>query len=408
MDNEINEVKMDKVAQQLRMQWSYKATEMNTRQLRNRTAVKSIENVVKRRKISVPKTSSQIKLELEQDALQNEEHMKHIRYVQSLGNKEYFEHVYGRLRGGPNRWITPLQDDVFQGVDPSTMPENFANVYKKMRWLRGKILAPVDLVGSASMAITVGEMCGIAKDEIKPINYRIQVLVSVMLSAQTKDETNAKAMLAMTHYCMHELEEPDGITLNALLKIDEANLNDLIRIVGFHKKKTKYIKQMAQMLQDRFDSDVPTTIDEMLSIPGVGPKMGFLGLQKMWGIVDGICVDVHVHRICNLWKWTDPRKCKTPEHTRKALEEWLPKPLWTEINSMLVGFGQVMGKSRGREFAMFTDMTETSEEEKMAFVKLHEDIRIHSTSYAKWISYLETLDITEAVPSADIKIKSEV
>lgn len=66
-------------------------------------------------------------------------------------------------------------------------------------------------------------------------------------------------------------------------------------------------------------------------------------MQVAWGIAAGIGVDVHVHRIVNLLGWTrSAQKCKTPEHTRKALEEWLPRALWPSVNRLFVGFGQTI------------------------------------------------------------------
>ena len=101
--------------------------------------------------------------------------------------------------------------------------------------------------------------------------------------------------------------------------------------------ESRYIRQAAQRLRDDFNSDVPKTVDELCSLPGVGPKMAFLCLHAAWDmsvshglywlgwsliilcIVSdrnvGIGVDVHVHRITNRLKWHKP-PTKTPEETR--------------------------------------------------------------------------------------------
>jgi endonuclease-3 len=78
----------------------------------------------------------------------------------------------------------------------------------------------------------------------------------------------------------------------------------------------------------------------------VGPKMAYLSMSVAWGRDEGIGVDVHVHRITNLWGW---HKTKTPEETRAALQAWLPKDKWHEINWLLVGFGQVLCTPVGRK-----------------------------------------------------------
>jgi endonuclease-3 len=74
--------------------------------------------------------------------------------------------------------------------------------------------------------------------------------------------------------------------------------------------------------------------------------MGYLTLSAAWGKHEGIGVDVHVHRITNLWGW---HKTTTPEQTRAALESWLPKEKWHDINNLLVGFGQTICLPVGRK-----------------------------------------------------------
>lgn len=110
--------------------------------------------------------------------------------------------------------------------------------------------------------------------------------------------------------------------------------------------KTKYIKQAAEILRDKWDSDIPNTIEGLTSLPGVGPKMAYLCMSAAWGRDEGIGVDVHVHRITNLWGW---HKTKQPEETRAALESWLPREKWHDINNLLVGFGQTICLPVGRK-----------------------------------------------------------
>jgi endonuclease-3 len=86
-----------------------------------------------------------------------------------------------------------------------------------------------------------------------------------------------------------------------------------------------------------------------MALPGVGPKMAYLCMaaDNGWGRVEGIGVDVHVHRITNLWGWQSP-PTKTPEETRLALQAWLPRNRWKEINWLLVGLGQSVCLPVGR------------------------------------------------------------
>ena len=162
-----------------------------------------------------------------------------------------------------------------------------------------------------------------------------------MLSSQTKDTTNAIAMRRL----QTDLPSP-GLTLENILDVDPIKLNEMIYVVGFHNNKTRYIKAAAEILRDNFDSDIPSTIEGLMSLPGVGPKMAYLCLSAAWGRTEGIGVDVHVHRITNLWGW---HKTKGPEETRMWLEGWLPRDKWHEINHLLVGFGQTICLPVGRK-----------------------------------------------------------
>lgn len=325
-----------------------------------------------------------------------------IDWVKSLNSDEYFKWIVMRNGNVPNRWAQPFDDTIFTDLDDESLkklPKNFPEIYKKMRWMRGFIRAPVDLIGGSSIPMTVGEMCGIKRQEILPKNYRLQVLIGVMLSAQTKDEVTAMGMYNIMKYCIDELHDPQGITLESLLRIDEQVLDNLIHSVGFHKRKANFIKRTATILNEQYGADVPTNVNDILGLPGVGPKMGYLTLQKAWGKIEGICVDVHVDRLCKMWKWVDPNKCKTPNDTRKALQEWLPRRLWTEINGLLVGFGQVVGKSRG-DFEIFhVNENEESKERSITnetfttLSKLNDSIKSNITSYGKWMKFLMELDI---------------
>jgi endonuclease-3 len=131
-----------------------------------------------------------------------------------------------------------------------------------------------------------------------------------------------------------------------VLALEPAELNGYINKVGFHNLKTKYIKQTAEILRDKWNSEIPDTIAGLVSLPGVGPKMAYLTMSAAWGKDEGIGVDVHVHRITNLWGWN---KTQQPEQTRAALESWLPKEKWHDINNLLVGFGQTICLPVGRK-----------------------------------------------------------
>lgn len=101
------------------------------------------------------------------------------------------------------------------------------------------------------------------------------------------------------------------------------------------------MKKTAAILKSDYDSDIPDSVEGLCKLPGVGPKMAHICMNIAWKQQSGIGVDTHVHRISNRLGWTlKPGGTKNPEETRLALEKWLPQDKWTEINWLLVGFGQ--------------------------------------------------------------------
>jgi len=228
------------------------------------------------------------------------------------------------------------------GAETTTAPTDWEEMYdlvKQMRLTGPAAHAAVDTMGCERLA----DPAASARDR------RLHTLVALMLSSQTKDTVNAAAMAKLqTSLPAHAPGAPPGLNLANLLAVDPAVLNDMIWQVGFHNNKTRYIKQAAEILRDRFGGDIPDTIEGLTSLPGVGPKMAYLCLaaDNGWGRVEGIGVDVHVHRITNLWGWHATR---TPEETRLALQRWLPRDRWKEINWLLVGLGQKVCLPVGRK-----------------------------------------------------------
>jgi len=200
-------------------------------------------------------------------------------------------------------------------------PKNWEITWNKIEEMRSKNIAPVDEMG-----------CSRLGDTSDPKVFRYQTLIGLMLSSQTKDEQTSKAI--------SNLKEFNGLTVDSMLTINEKKLDELISNVGFHTKKAHYIKQATEILATKYDKDIPPTYEEIIDLPGVGPKMGHLLMQVGWNKTIGIGVDVHVHRISNLLGWV--HNTTDPEKTRVALESWLPYDKWNKINIMLVGFGQTI------------------------------------------------------------------
>ncbi|KAI4551319.1 hypothetical protein MJT46_017571 [Ovis ammon polii x Ovis aries] len=203
---------------------------------------------------------------------------------------------------------------------PSWQPQDWRRQLDNIRTMRSGKDAPVDQLGA--------EHC--FDPSASPKVQRYQVLLSLMLSSQTKDQVTAGAMQRL---------RARGLTVDSILQTDDSTLGTLIYPVGFWRSKVKYIKQTTAILQQRYGGDIPASVAELVALPGVGPKMAHLAMAVAWGTVSGIAVDTHVHRIANRLRWTK-EATRSPEETRRALEEWLPRELWREINGLLVGFGQ--------------------------------------------------------------------
>ena len=166
-----------------------------------------------------------------------------------------------------------------------------------------------------------------------------QILTSLQLSSQTKDPVTAAAIKQL------QADKNGGLTPVNIARMDPKQLDAYIGKVGFHNRKTIYLQKTAQILLDKYDGDIPPTLEEMLNLPGFGPKMSYLLMQEAWGKSDGIGVDTHVHRIANRLGWV--KKTKGPEETRAELEDWLPRDRWAPVNVLLVGFGQTLCKPIG-------------------------------------------------------------
>lgn len=214
-------------------------------------------------------------------------------------------------------------------------PANWHLIYNEIAAMRAKITTPVDTMGCERMPETITPNLRTTNPKL----YRFQLLISLMLSSQTKDEVNYDAMVRLQTEFLSKGYE-DGLCLPAILNATETDIDQYILKVGFHKRKASFIKRSCQLLVENFDSDIPKTIEQIVTLPGVGPKMGFLLLQKGWNINSGIGVDVHLHRLAQMWGWV--RKSDKPEITRTDLEKWLPEKYWADINPLLVGFGQTV------------------------------------------------------------------
>lgn len=158
-----------------------------------------------------------------------------------------------------------------------------------------------------------------------------KVLISCLLSLRTQDKTTHGASLRL--FSLAQI--PEEMRTIPISKIEKA-----IYPVGFYRTKAKNIREICSLLLERYEGKVPSSLEELLKLPGVGRKTANLvltvGYQKM-----GICVDTHVHRISNRLGYV---KTRTPEETEMALRAKLPKKYWIEYNDLWVTYGQNLCK----------------------------------------------------------------
>ncbi len=167
----------------------------------------------------------------------------------------------------------------------------------------------------------------VAKESQDPF----QILIACVLSLRTKDQTTAAASQRLFALA----RDP-----TTMLKLPLRRLEQAIYPVGFYRNKAKHIRLISQKLLSEFHGRVPDTIEDLLTLKGVGRKTANLvvtvGFKK-----SGICVDVHVHRICNRWGYI---RTKNPEQTEQVLRQKLPRRYWITFNDWLVPFGQNLCK----------------------------------------------------------------
>ena len=157
------------------------------------------------------------------------------------------------------------------------------------------------------------------------------VLTSCLLSLRTRDTVSLPASIRL-----FEL----ATTPKAMLKVPLPTLEKAIYPVGFYRVKARLLHSISQELLDRFHGHVPDTLEELLSLKGVGLKTANLVLSEGFG-QQAICVDTHVHRLSNLLGVV---KTKTPDQTEAALRAVVPRKYWREWSRLLVQFGQAGGQ----------------------------------------------------------------
>jgi endonuclease-3 len=154
-----------------------------------------------------------------------------------------------------------------------------------------------------------------------------RVLVACLLSLRTRDATTAAASARLFAL---------ATTPPALGALPAGRIERAIYPVSFYRRKARTLKALCADLKTRFDGVVPSELDDLVSLPGVGRKTANLVLTLGFG-KPGILWIPHVHRITNRWGYVTTR---TPDETEQVLRRTLPSEYWIEINDLLVAYGQ--------------------------------------------------------------------
>ena len=160
------------------------------------------------------------------------------------------------------------------------------------------------------------------------------LLVAVMLSAQTTD----KAVNKVTPELFGRWPGPAE-----LAAADVAEVEQVIHSLGFYHSKARHAVELAQSLVADFGGEVPGSMEELTSLPGVGRKTANIVLNKAFGQVEGIAVDTHVYRISKRLKFSN---ASTPLAAEQDLLAVVPQELWGQVNETWIRLGREFCSSR--------------------------------------------------------------
>lgn len=154
-----------------------------------------------------------------------------------------------------------------------------------------------------------------------------KILIGTILSARTRDEVTTAVIKALFSRFKNPVE------------LSRANLSDikkLIQKIGFYNVKASRLKEVSQLIIKKYNGEVPSNLNDLLTLPGVGRKTAncvlVYGFKKA-----AIPVDIHVHRISNRIGIVNT---KNPEETENVLQKSIDKKYWIRVNETFVTFGQ--------------------------------------------------------------------
>jgi endonuclease III len=181
---------------------------------------------------------------------------------------------------------------------------------------------------SLAQAITGLELPAVEKISEEQAEEPFQILIATILSARTQDATTHAASTRLFRRAR---------TPRTMAALPTKEIERLIYPVSFYRNKARHVKACCRMLLDRFGGRVPSSMEELVMLPGVGRKTANLVMILGFKSLRNICVDTHVHRISNRLGWV---RTRTPEETEQALYTATAPQWWPYINLYLVTWGQ--------------------------------------------------------------------
>lgn len=211
-------------------------------------------------------------------------------------------------------------------------------------------------MNATAAAEVLRTLCDDYFDPEKTLNFLacdnpFQILIMTILSAQTTDkQVNAVKNELFGWY-------PDAVSLASA---SPENVMKIVRPTGFYRTKTKNIIAASKRLTDVYDGVVPATMEELLTLPGVGRKTANIVLNHAYGITIGIAVDTHVARLAVRIGFSDE---KSPDVIEQDLCRLFPEKMWPYVNFLLISHGRAVctakkpacGRCSIREFCRSAD-----------------------------------------------------
>ncbi|MCR6690802.1 MAG: endonuclease III [archaeon YNP-LCB-003-016] len=155
-----------------------------------------------------------------------------------------------------------------------------------------------------------------------------ELLVATVLAAQTPDaRVNEVTKVLFQRYR----------SIKDYAEADDRELEEILKPINFYRKKAQRIKSIAKIILEKYNGEIPKSIEELTKIPGIGRKTANMVLANALNVVEGITVDTHVMRLANRFKLTTQ---KDRNKIEKELMEIIPKEEWFDFSNLLIAHGK--------------------------------------------------------------------